>query len=170
MEALITGFFAIIILAAVIARLIKRGNRYDKRPYSYKAKRGIMTPTEQAFFRILSDAVSERYYVFAQVHLSAILEYAGKDSQSLYAFRHINQKSVDFVLCDKENLAPIYAIELDDYTHRTNKHRYDRDVEVERIFQEANMSLVRFRVGATITKEDVVRKLADAHAKQNHTS
>ena len=45
------------------------------------------------------------------------------------AFRHINGKSVDFVLCEKDNVAPVFAIE--------------RDGEMERILRQAGLPLLR---------------------------
>ena len=55
--------------------------------------------------------------MFPQVHLSALLDHKVKGQDWRIAFRHINGKSVDYVLCDKATLQPVYAIELDDYTH-----------------------------------------------------
>ena len=117
---------------------------------------------------MLLNAVSDRYYVFPQVHLSALVSHSGPEREALFAFRHVNQKSVDYVLCDKSTLKPTYAIELDDYTHRVSKSRYDRDVEVERIFQEAGTPLVRFRNYQKLSAGDILEKLTQAY-KQNES-
>ena len=119
-----------------------------------------MTRTEADFFMKLERAVSERYYVFPQVHLSAILDHKIKGQEWQYAFRHINGKSVDFVLCDRETLRPFYAIELDDYTHAA-KDRKKRDSEVERIFKAANLPLVRF-ANKDVSEHDIVKALMSA--------
>ena len=76
---------------------------------------------------------------------------------------NINQKSVDFVLCSKATLAPVYAIELDDYTHGLPE-RVVRDVEVERIFREAKFPLVRFTNGKNVTADMIIDKLQKAHS------
>ena len=81
--------------------------------------------------------------MFPQVHLSALLDHKVKGQDWRIAFRHINGKSVDYVLCDKATLQPVYAIELDDYTHE-RRDRVARDSEVERMFKVANLPLVRF--------------------------
>ena len=49
---------------------------------------------------------------------------------------------MDFVACDKINLRPLFAIELDDKTHSQSK-RVERDKEVERILHGAGIPLVR---------------------------
>jgi very-short-patch-repair endonuclease len=124
-----------------------------------------MSPTESQFFLKLDKAVSERYYVFPQVHLSAILDHKVKGQTWKYAFSHINSKSVDYVLCDRETLRPTYAIELDDYTH-DHKDRQTRDVEVERIFKVAGLPLVRFS-NKDMTSEEIIKALAAARLESN---
>ena len=55
---------------------------------------------------------------------------------------HISQKSVDFVLCDKAYISPKLAIELDDQSHE-RKERQERDLEVERVLNDAKLPLLR---------------------------
>jgi len=161
-------FFAIILIIIVsVINAVSSQDKKDSKQYSYRAKDHIMTPTEEEFFRMLLETVSDKYFVFPQIHLSAILEYAEKDKGSLYAFRHINQKSVDYVLCEKTTLRPVYAIELDDYTHRINKDRFDRDLEFERIFKEANIPLVRFKNNIKMTPDKIITKLSEAYISHN---
>lgn len=119
-----------------------------------------MTKTESEFFFKLEKVVSARYFVFPQVHLSAILDYKVKGQDWHYAFRHINGKSVDFVLCDKITLRPTYAIELDDYTH-DKADRKKRDAEVERIFKEAELPLIRIR-DKDISETEIIKTLSES--------
>ena len=76
------------------------------------------------------------------IHLDAIVSSKLAGRGRLYAFRHINQKSVDFVACDKKQIRPLFAIELDDKTHN-RPERLQRDREVERILHDAGIPLVR---------------------------
>jgi len=130
---------------------------FKNNTYSYTAKDSLMTHTETDFFIKLERAVSERYAVFPQVHLSALLNPQAQSKDWLYAFRHINGKSVDYVLCDKTTLRPTYAIELDDYTHH-KADRKKRDAEVERIFDEAELPLVRFR-NKDVSEAEIIKAL-----------
>ena len=129
--------------------------------YHYTAKNSLMSNAENDFFVKLERVVSERYYVFPQVHLSAILDHRVKGQEWKYAFRHINGKSVDYVLCSRTTLKPTYAIELDDYTH-DQKDRRERDDEVERIFEVANLPLVRFR-NKNLSDFEIAQALASAN-------
>lgn len=148
---------ALALLSAVGSSVSSKRKVFKDNVYSYTAKSLPMTRTEADFFMKLERAVSERYYVFPQVHLSAILDHTVIGQDWKYAFRHINGKSVDFVLCDRETLRPFYAIELDDYTHAA-KDRIKRDQEVERIFKAAHLPLVRF-TNKDVSEEDIVKAL-----------
>jgi very-short-patch-repair endonuclease len=139
---------------------------FKNNTYSYIAKQSLMTRAENEFFLKLERAVSERYYVFPQVHLSSLLDHHVEGQDWGYAFRHINGKSVDYVLCSRETLRPTYAIELDDYSHDQSDRRR-RDKEVERIFDEANLSLVRFK-NKNISEKEII--LALMHAQNLLTS
>lgn len=126
--------------------------------YTYKRKNCVMTSTERDFFKFLASAVGDRYYIFPQVHLSAILHHNAHNQGWRGAFAHINGKSVDFVLCDPIHLCPIAAIELDDRTH-LKPDRVLRDIEVARILSEARIPLLRFCNPSKLIKEDVARRI-----------
>lgn len=159
MEFLIIG-----IIVAVIAILLPSLNNKRKilknNVYEYIAKEMPMTKTEAEFFIKLNKVVDERYFVFPQLHLSSILKPNANSKDYIYSFRHINSKSVDYVLCDRETLKPVYAIELDDYTH-AKPDRIKRDKEVERIFSEADLPLVRLK-DKNISESDIIQALIDA--------
>ncbi len=117
-------------------------NQYKRATYHYKKKLTYMSFAEWEFFNVLTTAVDGEYLIFAQVHLPTIVDYKIKGQNWEGAFRHISQKSVDFVLCDKNDMSPKLALELDDKTH-TLPERQDRDREVEIILKEAGLPLLR---------------------------
>lgn len=151
---------AIILLKLVVSNFSTKRKVFKDNVYSYTAKRLMMTRTESEFFSKLDRAVHDRYYVFPQVHLSALLDHKVKGQDWRFAFRHINGKSVDFVLCDRETLQLAYAIELDDITHEQSDRR-KRDIEVERIFKEANLPLVRFK-NKDVSETEIIQALSNA--------
>lgn len=161
---IIIGVIVILIASFVLRNIGPSSEKrkvFKNNTYAYTVKPLLMTQTEAGFFRKLEQAVKERYYVFPQVHMSAILDHHVKGQDWNYAFRHINGKSVDYVLCDLETLQPTYAIELDDYTH-DRADRRDRDKEVERIFEAAHLPLVRFR-NKDVTEAEIVQALTKAN-------
>lgn len=67
------------------------------------------------------------------------------------------QSSIDYILCDKQTFKPVYAIELDDYTHNCS-NRQERDKEVERMLKSAGMPLVRFSDVKSLNEEEIAKR------------
>lgn len=132
----------------------------NKKVFQYTAKDCFMTATEKDFFQKLYKVAGEKYYIFPQAHLSSILNHKVTGQPWKGAFSHINGKSVDYVLCDKTTLKPVYGVELDDYTHEYS-NRQERDKEVERMFQCANIPLVRFS-SANVSEEEIENKFIES--------
>lgn len=112
--------------------------------YRYKRKNYLMTRAERDFLNTLLSVVEQDYYVFAQVHLPTLLLHQIKGQSWQGALSHIDRKSVDFVICDRQYMSPKLAIELDDKTH-LRPDRQLRDREVEQIFQLAGLPLLRIQ-------------------------
>jgi len=129
--------------------------------YQYERKHHIMTGAEADFFDTLVQTVGDTYHVFPQVHLSAILNHTVKGQTWDAAFKHINGKSVDFVLCDKDNLKPVLAIELDDWTHGRDDRR-QRDAEVDRIFAGADLPLIHFTDYRKLDSSSITKAISNA--------
>jgi very-short-patch-repair endonuclease len=132
----------LVIIAGVVVLEILRGQRKEPTKYHYKHKDFFMSRAEHECYDALSVAVGKDYLIFAQVHLPTLLDNKVVGQNWRGAFRHINGKSVDFVLCDKAYISPKLAIELDDKTHE-RRDRKERDVEVERVLEEAGLPLLR---------------------------
>ena len=129
-------------------------NTKSKPLYNYKRKDFLITRAEHEFFDILIDVVGNQYYVFPQIHLCDILDNKVVGQNWKSAFRHINEKSVDYVICDKAYIKPLLAIELDDSTHQRTD-RKERDGEVERILSDAGLPLLRFGNHGNFNKEEI---------------
>lgn len=157
----------IIVISIVIKYLAAPNHTASKRRirgpivYHYQRKASLMTRAESEFYKSLLQTVQGNYSVFSQVHLSAILDHKIKGQNWQAAFRHINGKSVDFVLCDSQNLKPLLGIELDDWSH-DGDNRKQRDTEVERIFDEAGIPLLRLRDVNDIS-QNVLRNKIEQH-------
>lgn len=139
----------------------KNNSQIKKSQYKYYAKPYVMTSRENECFKILNEIFSSKWFVVPQVHLSALLDYRVKGQNWNAAFRHINGKSVDFVLIGKESYKVICVIELDDSTH-SRPHRIERDVEIERMFKEARIPLARISKFESMTKPEIAKVVTDA--------
>jgi len=116
-----------------------------KKQYTYTSKEYLITQNENQFYNTLSNMVGAQYVIFPQIHLSAIVDHKVKGQNWKGAFSHINSKSVDYVVCTKQDLKPVCAIELDDSTHNREDRRL-RDIEVDRILEQAHLPLIHISI------------------------
>ncbi len=129
--------------------------------FFYSRKDGIMTQAEAKFFHRLQVVAGDRYYIFPQIHLSALLKNETKGRYWKAAFQRINRTSVDYVLVHKDSLQVAYAVELDDWSHNSAKRR-SRDTGVGQMLSDVDIPLVRFRDVSTMSDEDIARHFYQA--------
>lgn len=113
---------------------------------SYTRRASLMSKAERSFYGVLVQAVGEEYRIFAKVRVADVLKPAkGMDrSQWRKAFNQINRKHFDFVLCERDDLRFVYAIELDDKSHE-NDERKSRDQLIDQACKEAGLPLIHIR-------------------------
>jgi hypothetical protein len=158
MVVVFAGAFA---LEKAIDKRIDNQNEIKKSRYRYYAKPYLMTTRENEFFKLLNDIFGAKWFVIPQVHLSSLLNHKVKGQNWNGAFRHINGKSVDYVLVGKESYKVICAIELDDSTH-SRADRIERDNEINRIFHEAKIPLARIGKFENMSRQEIVSVITDA--------
>ena len=143
-------FILVLVVVAVLIRIVRKGLKFtgtiSSGKYEYRKRKSIMSVPEREFFYLLYRAVGDKYRIFAQVHLPTLVDHKIPGQDWRGAFRHIDEKSVDFVLCDKSYIAPLLAMELDDSSHE-REDRQERDSIVENILSHAGLPLLRIRKG-----------------------
>jgi len=127
--------------------------------YQYTKKKFLITRPEHKFFDLLIQIVGKNYYVFPQVSISSFLDHKFNKQNLGGAFAHIHQKSVDFVICDKNYIEPVLAIELDDKSHQ-REDRVKRDTDVNKLLHESNMPLIRFENHGSFDKNEITQRLS----------
>ncbi len=154
--------FAVIIGLIFVAVEVLKGQKTNEengpKKYQYKQKNFFMSRAEHECFDAILKAVGNEYHIFPQVHLSSIVDNKVTGQNWKGAFKHISQKSVDFVLCDKAYISPKLAIELDDKTHE-RPDRIERDVEVERILKDAGLPLLRLENNGGFNPQELAEKI-----------
>lgn len=160
---------SVVIIAGVIVSwsITSKGRKQGKDvnakkfAYNYRRKDQLMTNYEAKFFRRLERVGGDRYYIFPQVYLSSILDHKVKGQDWRAALSTIQRKSVDYVLCSKDDLRITYAIELDDSSHDQDE-RVERDRTVERILADSGVVLVRFRNSNEMSDEEIKNQFIKA--------
>ncbi len=117
----------------------------EENPYaSYSLRSSVFTQNELAFYHSLSQVVGNKFIIFSKVRISDIFKTQNKEySKYLSALNKINSRHVDFLLCSPKTGKPILAIELDDKSHQ-RPDRVERDNFVNGLFEEKNLSLLRY--------------------------
>lgn len=154
---------AILIIAFVLKQRVPEFNKAVS-PYKYVRKPYIMTEAEAHFYKRLQNIVEDRYYVFPQVHLSSLAKNITAGKYHKAGFQRINRRSVDYVLADIETLQAVYAVELDDRTHDTEKGKAVDALKNE-ILGQIGLPIVRFRNTQTLSDEDIIQSFKLARAK-----
>ncbi len=120
----------------------------------YYKKQYLLTKREQEFFQILQRIVQDKYLVFPQIHLDSLLEVKKSEKNQRTFWNKINRKSVDFVICDKQYLKPLLAIELDDNSHY-RWQRQDRDQFVNKTLESVGLKYLRIRAAYSYNFEEL---------------
>jgi Protein of unknown function (DUF2726) len=122
--------FVAVIVAAALAVLVKITQMIAEGPkgYPHQKSRSLFSPAERSFFGVLQQAVGEHAAIFGKVRVSDVVKPRTGLHRSVWrsAFKRISGKNFDFLLCDKEKLSVLCAIELDDGS-RQSKSRHQRD-------------------------------------------
>lgn len=115
--------------------------------------------SELNFYKILMELYGNNYRIFAQVQYSHLVE--PKKSLSFVESRKyrnmIDRKSADFVICDKDTIAPILVIELDGSVHSQAKVRINDEFKNE-ITKVVDLPLLRIN-SENIDKEYIKNKI-----------
>ncbi len=166
MESILFLGFVVVIIAIVVAIKSKVFRESvvlaPHSPYKYIRKPYIMTASEVVFYKRLQGITQGRYIVFPQIHLSSLATNMTSGNYRKAGFQRINRRSVDYILADPETLQAVYAVELDDRTHDTEKGRAVDALKTE-ILQQIGLPLVRFRDVQAMNDQDIIHVFETAH-------
>ncbi|HEY1789175.1 MAG TPA: DUF2726 domain-containing protein [Verrucomicrobiae bacterium] len=132
--------FAALAVFVVVAASKKESNS-DTPDYETVA---LVSPAERSFFDVLQQAVAADYLILVKVRVADIIHPAREISRSGWrkAFNRIAGKHVDFVICERESLQVLGAIELDDRSHQA-LDRGIRDRLIDSALANARIPVLR---------------------------
>ena len=79
---------------------------------AFQRKSQLFTPVERSFILLLEQAVGNEFRILCRVRLADVLCPRSQSKQSKAAQQKASTKQLDFVLCDKEDMRPLIAIDL----------------------------------------------------------
>lgn len=129
----------------------------DAEPLPYRVRDDFLTITERSFYHTLVHAIQGRFVIFAKIRLADIFFVAQPDKNFTY-FNQISRRHIDFLLCQPKTIKPIVAIELDDASHQQAERR-ERDEFVDRVFEAADLPLVRIPAQHAYIASEIIARL-----------
>lgn len=121
-------------------------------------KRKILSRGEMAFYHALKAAVRDRYDIYAQIPVWALVDVAGENDKERCSFKNqINLKRVDFVLLNPTTLETDTVIELDDRSHQQDKTQ-ERDTFVNAVLARAGIPIIRIAAAMTYNEGELRKK------------
>ena len=118
----------------------------------------LLTDAELQLFHFMQNNLCQidRLTILAKVRLADIAEVDTRVTLNKDFLWKITNKHVDFLICDKNNLDIICAVELDDYTHETQEAK-DRDMFIMQVLDSVGVKTIRIRTKIrAIEKSDLV--------------
>jgi hypothetical protein len=101
------------------------------------------TTSEFRFFSVLRDIVGPDYCVFPQINYShLVIPNSGSFYQDRKYRSHIERKSADFVICDKQTYVPRLVVDLDGGIHNRPDIQA-KDAEIDSILRAVGLPIIR---------------------------
>ena len=129
-----------------LLRLLFGGSSKSESNFPFKKKDYLLSMAEKNFYWVLSQVANKNnVLLFTKVRLEDLL-WIPKGTENRFGERsRIKSKHIDFVLCDKENIKPLVAIELDDSSH-SRPDRIDRDNFLDKALGVAGLPILHQKV------------------------
>ncbi|ALS97362.1 DUF2726 domain-containing protein [Lacimicrobium alkaliphilum] len=124
--------------------------------FPFKKRTNLFTPVERSFLDMLEKAIGDQYRVICRVKLSDVVALRqGTDKKTARsAMSRAGSRHLDFVLCDREDLSPVVAIDL---VSPKGKEGYkgQRDWFVSSTLDAARIPHLRIKIKSGYSKEEI---------------
>lgn len=149
-----------IIVAIVFAKFASK-NQGQKNEFQYQKRGPLFTPAERSFLAVLKLAVNDELEVFGKVRVADVITPQKNPDRSHWqrSFNKISAKHFDFLLCKKDDLKPVCAVELNDSSHHS-KQRQKRDEFLRSACRTANLPLLEIPAKATYQVTEIRESLS----------
>jgi hypothetical protein len=154
----------ILLSIVVILRRAKRKNKQSSPSVhadDYTKVPQLLTPTELAFYQVLTDALPTEYTCMTQVALNRLIKVqkprfgaAWRDPR----WNRIAQKSIDFVVVRRSDLRVMVLIELDDASHQ-KAQRQQRDTFLDTVCANINLPIIHIPVQSHYQRHELQMRL-----------
>ncbi|UAA39391.1 DUF2726 domain-containing protein [Paraneptunicella aestuarii] len=123
--------------------------------FPFKKRSNLFTPVERNFLDLLETAVGHQYRIICRVRLTDILDVRKNTAKRTLrtAMQRASGRHLDFVLCDKQDLTPVVAVDL--VHDRGDGYKTQRDWFVAGALDAARIPHLRIKVKAGYKPQDI---------------
>jgi hypothetical protein len=159
----ITVGVIVVLLAAAIWLQVRTGRSGSapaepEAPTSptYALRPMLFTPAELNLVTTLEQVIPAGYKLYGKVRLADIFQVRQEVPAKIQRsrFLQISSKHIDFVIIRVRDAAPLAGIELDDASH-DREDRVARDSQVNQVFTDAGLPLVRIKAARSYQTEKI---------------
>lgn len=149
----------VLVIGAVILKIVKslqtQANS-KKEGYPYRKVDALFTAAERSFLAALDDAVGQQFRVFGKVRIADIANVKKISNRQAWqrAQNKITSKHLDYILCDKNDLSVVCAVELNDKSHQ-RRDRKERDLFVDNLCQTISLPLVKIEARGVYSVSEI---------------
>jgi len=154
--------FVVVFFVSITAVVFKKRQDSADRCLSYESSMELFTPEERTFLSVIESVLENSdFRVFGKVHLGDIVKPRkgmGKN-RSAAAQNRIDSKHVHFVVCRRDDLSVIAAIEFDNISREARNLQEDHR-EADDVFTSVKIPYLRITAQKGYALSDVREKLA----------
>jgi hypothetical protein len=146
--------FALISLIVIVGVLASRLND-NSFPFPFDSKKSVFTPAEKNFQNLVEQAMGTQYRVINRVKLADIVTIRNgvSDRASQSAVNNAEGKYLDFVICDRNTMKLLGAIDLVDT--KGKGYKIKKDWFVSGALEAASIPHLRIKVKANYTLDEI---------------
>jgi hypothetical protein len=146
--------FALVSLIVIVGVLASRLND-NSFPFPFDSKHSVFTPAEKNFQNLVEQAMGTKYRIINRVKLADIVTIRNgvSDRASQSAVNNAEGKYLDFVICDRNTMKLLGAIDLVDTQGKGYKIK--KDWFVSGALEAASIPHLRIKVKANYTLDEI---------------
>lgn len=158
------AWILLLLIALAIFFIVFKKRSTNSKPnesFQYRKVNALFTPAEVSFMGVLSKVIGDKAKVLGKVRVADVISPNKGMSRSDWqkAFNKISSKHFDFIICDKNKLSVICAIELNDSSHNS-KSRKERDILLTEVCKSAGVPLLISTARSTYKLDDIKNLIA----------
>ena len=156
----IVATLLLFLVSVLIGITTRRRQREAMDRFKYRPRKHLMVGNSKLCFQLLNSLFGQKFYVIPEVALSSLLSHKVGLQDRYAAYRFIDGKSVDFVLCNKRTLRPICAVKLADGIQNDTKAPGSDPHDMEKFFRSAHIPFIYLEKTQHLTEDYIIEEFS----------